>query len=192
MAGRTGSGKSTLVKVLAGLYAPHVGRVTVGGYDLGTLSPQERAGLVALVPQQVVLGPETIADDLRLAAPTASDAELTAATASVGLGAWLTGLPGGLTTPAGGASPLSAGERQLLALIRVALTRTPILILDEATADIDPATAGLVEVAVDALATDRTVIVVAHSAATLARLPKVFEVRSSGLVPVPPIHRASA
>lgn len=176
IAGRTGAGKSTVATLMAGLYRPDRGVVRCGGTDLAGLRPQERAALVAFVPQEVVLGAGTLAEELRLVAPGADDVELGRAVAALGLGGWLASLPEGLATPLGAGSPLTTGERQLVGLVRVALRGSAVIVLDEATSDVDPATAELVEHALDELAAERTVVVVAHRAATLARLDVVLDV----------------
>ncbi|WP_082812547.1 ABC transporter ATP-binding protein [Cellulomonas timonensis] len=176
LAGRSGAGKSTIATLMAGLYHPDRGTVRCAGVDLSGLGPDERAALVSFVPQDVVLGSGTLADELRLAAPDADDAALRGAVASLGLGGWLDGLPHGLATPLGAGSTLTAGERQLIALARVALRGSAVIVLDEATSDVDPAAAELVERALDRLAASRTVVVVAHRESTLARLDRVYDV----------------
>ena len=173
LVGRTGAGKSTFAKLLAGLYRPDAGSVRLGGVVLADLVPAERAAWVAYVPQQVQLGPGTLRDELRVVAPDASDTELVSAFGTLGLAAWLDGLPAGLGTTVTGA--LSAGERQLVGLVRVTLTAAAVLVLDEATSDLDAATAALVEGALDRLAADRAVVVVAHRAETIASAGRVVE-----------------
>ena len=180
--GPSGAGKSTLLKLLAGLYRPDCGTVRVGGASVGDLPPADRVRAVAYVPQQVQFGSGTIGDELRLAAPVVDDPRLRAAAGRVGLGGWLDSLPDGLGTPG---SELSAGERQLVALIRVALVHTRVLLLDEATSDVDPATAELVEQAIERLAPGRTVIVVAHRTQTLDRLDEVLHLAGGRLRPAP-------
>ncbi|KQR16485.1 ABC transporter ATP-binding protein [Cellulomonas sp. Leaf334] len=183
LVGRTGAGKSTLVKLLTGLYAPDSGTVTCGGVDLHPLAPEDRVRLVALVPQSVHLAAGTVADDLRLVRPGATDAELARAVDALDLGPWLARLPTGLATAT---SALSAGERQLVGLLRVALLDSAVLVLDEVTSDVDPDTAHLVETAVDRLAADRAVVVVAHRADTVARWGEVLVVEDGGVRPLSP------
>lgn len=182
IAGPSGAGKSTLMKLLAGLYRPDRGAVRVGGASVGDLSPADRVRAVAYVPQQVQLGAGSVGDELRLAAPAADEHQLSTAAARVGLGRWIRTLPAGLATAG---SELSAGERQLVALIRVALVDTRVLLLDEATSDVDPATAQMVERAIERLAPGRTVIVVAHRARTLERLDEVLILDGGRLRPLP-------
>ncbi|MDM8083674.1 ABC transporter ATP-binding protein [Cellulomonas cellasea] len=176
LAGRSGAGKSTIAMLMAGLGHPDRGTVRCAGRDLAGLGPEERARLVSYVPQEMVLGSGTLADELRLVAPDADDAALRGAVESLGLGRWLDSLPGGLDAPLGAASALTVGERQLVALARVALRGSAVIVLDEATSDVDPACAELVESALDRLAASRTVVVVAHRPSTLARLNRVFDV----------------
>lgn len=190
LAGRSGAGKSTIATLMAGLGHPDRGTVRCAGRDLSGLGPEERARLVSYVPQEVVLGSGTLADELRLVAPDADDAALRAAVESLGLGRWLDSLPGGLDAPLGATSALTVGERQLVALARVALRGSAVIVLDEATSDVDPACAELVESALDRLAASRTVVVVAHRSSTLARLNRVFDV-AGGQVTERAVERAA-
>lgn len=183
LVGRTGAGKSTLVKLLTGMYAPDAGTVTCGGVDLHTLAAHDRVRLVALVPQAVHLVAGTIADDLRLVDPDATLDDLARAADALDLGPWLARLPDGLATST---STLSAGERQLVGLLRVALLDSAVLVLDEVTSDVDPGTAHLVEAAVDRLAAGRAVVVVAHRADTVARWGEVLVVEDAGVRPLSP------
>ncbi|WP_432511448.1 ABC transporter ATP-binding protein [Kineococcus sp. SYSU DK001] len=182
IAGPSGAGKSTLAALLAGLRTPASGTVRCAGSDPAALGPAERAARVAFVPQEVVLGSGTLADELRLVLPGADGATLREAFARLGVGRWLDGLPEGLDTPLGEGSTLTAGERQLVGLARVALRDSEVLVLDEATSDVDPATAELLERAIDSLTAGRTVVVVAHREATLARLGEVHDLTGGRLV----------
>lgn len=181
LAGPSGAGKSTIATLIAGLYSPQAGSVRCCGVDLAGLSPRERSRLVSFVPQEVVLGSGTLADELRLAESGADDAALREAFASLGLGPWLERLPEGLATPLGADSTLSVGERQLVGLTRVTLRGSPVIVLDEATSDVDLSVAELVERALDQLAASRTVIVVAHRQTTLARLGTVYRIERGAL-----------
>ncbi|MEV7217302.1 ABC transporter ATP-binding protein [Kitasatospora cineracea] len=158
--GPSGSGKTTLGRLLAGLDRPRAGTVTVGGVPLADLSPERLRRQVVLVTQEhhVFLG--TLRDNLRIAAPAADDAALTAALDTVG---WQHDLPDGLDTELGPAATRLDGARaQQLALARVVLADPHTLVLDEATALLDPATARHTEQALAATLTGRTVIAIAH------------------------------
>ncbi|MEU3492459.1 ABC transporter ATP-binding protein [Kitasatospora cineracea] len=158
--GPSGSGKTTLGRLLAGLDRPRAGTVTVGGVPLADLSPERLRRQVVLVTQEhhVFLG--TLRDNLRIAAPAADDAALTAALDAVG---WQHDLPAGLDTELGPAATRLDGARaQQLALARVILADPHTLVLDEATALLDPATARHTERALAATLTGRTVIAIAH------------------------------
>lgn len=178
LAGPTGSGKSTLAKVIAGLYRPDTGTVTLAGVDIALASAGDRERHLVLVPQEVVLLAGSISDNLALAPGISMDARgrdrAQAVAAGLGLDGWLGSLPAGLDTPVGEfGSALSAGERQLVALLRVALLDPSVLILDEATADVDPATAATLEHALGELSRGRIVIVVAHRPDSIERADRV-------------------
>ncbi|MFT4217988.1 MAG: ABC transporter ATP-binding protein [Micropruina sp.] len=177
LVGPTGSGKSTLAKILAGLYRPHTGRVLLGGTDVAAASTRDRERQLVLVPQEVVLTTGSIADNLALAPGVSMDAAGRAHAQRIarrlGLADWLDRLATGLDTPVGeNGSALSAGERQLVALLRVALLDPSVLILDEATAEVDPVTAGRIERALGELSHDRVVVVIAHRPDSIGRAPR--------------------
>ncbi|MFT2019301.1 ABC transporter ATP-binding protein [Streptomyces sp. 796.1] len=166
--GETGSGKSTLGKLLAGLYRPDAGTVSYAGHDLATLDEARLRARIVLVPQEVVLVRATLAQNLALVAGRPDRARLTHTLDRLGLAGWVDSLPRGLDTPVGPRG-LSAGERQLVAIARAALTDPAVLILDEATAGVDHATAARIEEALAATAQDRALVVIAHRADTIAR-----------------------
>ncbi|QQM40708.1 ABC transporter ATP-binding protein [Streptomyces liliifuscus] len=162
--GPSGAGKTTLSRLLAGIDAPRSGSVTVGGVPIVDLDPEQLRRQVVLVTQEhhVFLG--TVRDNLLIAEPSAGDTELWAALAAVGADDWVQELPDGLDTGLGPGSPHRAdGSRaQQLALARVVLADPHTLILDEATALLDPATARHTERALVAVLEGRTVIAIAH------------------------------
>ncbi|MFJ3696107.1 ABC transporter ATP-binding protein [Streptomyces sp. NPDC090052] len=160
--GPSGAGKSTLGRLLAGIDAPRTGAVTVGGVPLADQPPGQLRRQVVLVTQEhhVFLG--TVRDNLLIAAPGATDTELTGALNAVGAD-WVAALPDGLATELGaGGRLLDGAQAQQLALARVVLTDPHTLILDEATALLDPATARHTERALAAVLEGRTVIAIAH------------------------------
>jgi ABC-type multidrug transport system fused ATPase/permease subunit len=160
--GPSGAGKSTLARVLAGLDAPHAGTVTIGGVPVTDLDPSRRRREIALLTQEhhVFLG--SLRDNLAFAAPDATDDDMRAALRTVGAD-WCDDLPDGLATALGdGVRELSAADAQQIALARLVLSDPHTLILDEATAALDPSTARRTERALAAVLTGRTVIAVAH------------------------------
>jgi len=160
--GPSGAGKSTLARLLAGIDAPHEGLVSVGGCPVIDLDPAERRRRIALVTQEHHVFIGTLRDNLAFAAPQATDEQMRAALAAVGAD-WSAELPEGLDTQLGdGALDLSAADAQQLALARLVLADPHTLILDEATAALDPTTARRTERALAAVLEGRTVIAIAH------------------------------
>ncbi|MFD8630603.1 thiol reductant ABC exporter subunit CydD [Streptomyces sp. NPDC059533] len=184
LTGPSGAGKSTLLQVLLGFKAPTAGRVRVAGVDLAELAPEQWRSRIAWVPQRPHLFAGTIAENVKLARPGASDAEVTAALEEAGAWPFVSALPQGTGTRLGeGGAGLSAGQRQRLALARAFLADRPVLLLDEPTAALDGETeAGIVE-AVRRLAVGRTVLLVVHRPALLALADRVVGVRPEGLSP---------
>ncbi len=173
--GRTGSGKTTLTRLLFRLVDPTVGAVRLGGVDLRDAALAELRRHVALVTQDVQLFHASLRDNLALFDRTIDDARLGAAIEAVGLGDWLAGLPEGLDTllaPGGGG--LSAGQAQLLALARVFLRDPGLVVLDEASSRLDPATEAQIERVLGRLFAGRTVIVIAHRLATVRRVDEIL------------------
>ncbi|ALO96245.1 ABC transporter ATP-binding protein [Streptomyces olivaceoviridis] len=161
--GPSGAGKTTLSRLLAGVDRPGSGTVTVGGVPVAGLAPELLRRQVVLVTQEhhVFLG--TVRDNLRIAEPAADDAALWSALAAVGAEDWVRALPDGLDTRLGeGGRPTDGSQAQQLALARVVLADPHTLILDEATALLDPATARHTERALAAVLEGRTVIAIAH------------------------------
>ncbi|MFG2282244.1 ABC transporter ATP-binding protein [Streptomyces asoensis] len=161
--GPSGAGKTTLSRLLAGVDAPSTGTVTVGGVPVADLAPETLRRQVVLVTQEhhVFLG--TVRENLLIAEPAADDARLWAALASVGAAGWVGELPGGLDAVLGtGGRRTDGSQAQQLALARVVLADPHTLILDEATALLDPTTARHTERALAAVLRGRTVIAIAH------------------------------
>jgi ATP-binding cassette, subfamily B, bacterial len=173
--GRTGSGKTTVARLLTRLYDPDVGRVVVGGVPLPDVAPGELRRRVRMVSQDVQLFHATLRDNLTLFAESVDDQRLLDVLYRLGLGDWAMSLPSGLDTvlPPGGGG-LSAGEGQLLAFARAFLADPGLVVLDEASSRLDPATERLIERAVDQLLAGRTGIIIAHRLATLERADEIL------------------
>ncbi|MFJ6198040.1 ABC transporter ATP-binding protein [Micromonospora sp. NPDC092111] len=160
--GPSGAGKSTLARLLAGIDAPRQGVVSLGGVPVTDLEPGERRRRIALVTQEHHVFIGSLRDNLAFAAPDASDARMRAALAAVGAD-WYADLPDGLDTPLGdGVRDLGAADAQQVALARLVLADPDTLILDEATAALDPTTARRTERSLAAVLAGRTVIAIAH------------------------------
>ncbi|MDP9363874.1 MAG: ABC transporter ATP-binding protein/permease, partial [Chloroflexota bacterium] len=167
--GRTGSGKTTLTRLVPRFYDPDDGVVRLGGVDLRTVSAAAIRARVGLVTQVAHLFNASVRDNLTLFDDEVPDARLVDVLESVGMAPWLRGLPAGLDTRLGaGGSGLSAGQTQILACARLLLRDPDVVILDEPSSKLDPATERLVHRAFARLLAGRTGIVVAHRLSTFA------------------------
>lgn len=165
--GQTGSGKSTLSKLLIRLADPDRGVVRLNGTDLRQVSADSRHHSIRLVPQDGFLFNATIAENMRMGRADATDTEIVAAFESLGLADWLGGLPSGIETEVGQrGEEISVGERQLVALARAQLSDPGLLLLDEATSNVDPETEQSIGRALAVLSEGRTTISVAHRLST--------------------------
>jgi putative ABC transport system ATP-binding protein len=181
--GETGSGKTTIAKLLCRLADPTSGTIRVGGEDLAGVDPTSRRAAIRMVPQDGFLFDTTIGENVRVGRPDATDDEVRAAFRTLGLARWLDDLPGGVDAPAGerGAN-LSVGERQLVALARAQLGDPGLLILDEATSSVDPETEQALTEALDRLSQGRTVVSIAHRLSTAERADLVVVVDRGEIV----------
>lgn len=172
--GRSGSGKSTLVALLLRFFDPERGRVLVGGTDLKELTLAQARSQVAVVSQDSYLFHGTIAQNLRLAQPEATDEEIESAAKVAGIHDTIVSWPDGYSTLVGerGAT-VSGGERQRIAIARALLCQAPVLVLDEATASVDGQAEAALQTAVAELTRDRTTLVIAHRLSTVASADKV-------------------
>jgi ATP-binding cassette subfamily B protein len=183
LVGPTGAGKSSVAKLIARFYDPTEGAVTYGGTDLRNVTFSSLRSRMAVVPQEGFLFNGSILDNVRIGHDGASDKDVTDALALIGSLDRFDGLPDGLHTEVRErGARLSAGERQLVSLARVALANPDVLILDEATSNLDPGTEHDVEQAVAALMAGRTVIVIAHRLSTAERADKVAVVDAGKVV----------
>ncbi|MFH8293493.1 thiol reductant ABC exporter subunit CydD [Streptomyces sp. NPDC018059] len=174
LVGPSGVGKSTLLNVVLGFVRPTEGRVRVGDVDLADVSPERWRERIAWVPQRPHLFAGTIAENVRLARPDASEAQLLEALRDAGALEFVDALPAGAETPLGeDGAGLSAGQRQRLALARAFLADRPVVLLDEPTAALDGGTEAEVVEAVRRLAVGRTVLLVVHRPALLAVADRV-------------------
>jgi ATP-binding cassette subfamily B protein len=177
LVGPTGAGKSTLAKLMARLYDPTQGAVTYGGMNLRQATHASLRQRIVVVPQEGFLFNGTIRDNVRLARIESSDSEVEAALQRLGVFAHFDRLPEGLDTEVRErGTRLSAGERQLVALGRAALVDPAVLVLDEATSNLDPGTEAEVEAALEKLMQGRTTIVVAHRLTTVQRADRIVVV----------------
>jgi len=173
--GRTGSGKTTLARLLVRLYDPQAGTVRVGGEPVSSVRIADLRHAVRKVPQEVQLFRATIRDNVRLFDPSVGDARVLDALEHLGIREWVLDLPDGLDTMlAAEGGGLSAGQGQLIALGRAFLADPGLVILDEASSRLDPATEALLEIAVDRLLEDRTAIIIAHRLSTVDRADRIL------------------
>ncbi|MEU4597793.1 ABC transporter ATP-binding protein [Nocardia sp. NPDC023988] len=175
LVGATGAGKSTLAKLLTRFYDPSGGTITLDGVDLRELADTELRRHVVMITQEAYLFSGTIADNIRLGRPSATDAEVRAAARAVGLDQFVGSLPDGYDTDVrtrGGR--LSAGQRQLVAFARVFLADPVVIVLDEATSSLDIPGERLVQRALETLLRDRTAVIIAHRLSTVAIADRVL------------------
>ena len=184
LVGATGSGKSTIGRLLYRLADPDEGRILLDGVDLRDLVPGELSRRVAVVSQEVELFSGTVRDNVTLFRSASGDDRIGAVLEELGLGSWLAGLPGGLDEPI---DPhrrvLSAGQAQLLAFARAYLKDPGLVVLDEVSAKLDPATEVLLTDALWRLVTGRTCLIVAHRPQTIRRVDRIA-VMKNGTVEV--------
>jgi ATP-binding cassette subfamily B protein len=174
LVGETGAGKSTLAKLVARFYDPQEGRVLVDGHDLRDLSSSALRSQLGIVPQEGFLFSGTVRDNIAFGRPDASEDEIHAAAAAVGADRFVEQLPDGYETEIGERGvQLSAGQRQLIAFARALLAEPRILILDEATSNVDVRTERIIEQGLERLLLGRTAIVIAHRLSTIRRAGRI-------------------
>lgn len=173
--GRTGSGKTTLARLLVRFYDVKKGEVRLGGEGIRNVPLKELRNRIAYVTQEVQLFKATIRDNLTFFNDNITDDTIMRAICEIGLKSWLDSMPQGLSTMLdSGGGGLSAGEAQLLAFVRAFLKNPGLLILDEASSRLDPATEDLIEKAIDRLLVGRTAIIIAHRLKTVRRADDIL------------------
>ncbi|BCJ44495.1 multidrug ABC transporter ATP-binding protein [Actinoplanes ianthinogenes] len=183
LVGATGSGKTTLTKLIARLADPDRGHILIGGVDTREIATESLRSRVVVVPQEPFLFDTTVEENVRYGRPSATRADVERAFHDLGAGAFLAGLPRGLDTPVGQrGESLSAGERQLVALARAHLADPACLILDEATSAVDPRIELTLIEALRRLTAGRTSLTVAHRLATAERADEVIVLDGGRLV----------
>ena len=173
--GSSGSGKSTIAKLLAGFWNIDSGHITIGGADIGSMSLERNMQLVTYVSQENFLFNKTIRENLKMAKEDATDAEIEAACTKASIHDFIKSLSDGYDTNAGNAgSKFSGGERQRLTIARALLKDSPIVVLDEATAYSDPENEAIIQQSIDNLVKNKTVIMIAHRLSTIVNADKII------------------
>ena len=185
--GVSGAGKTTLIDLLHRHFDPQAGRITLNGIDLRELDLGALRRRVAVVAQDTVLLPGSIADNIRYAAPAASDEDVAAAAKRAGAAGFIEAQPQGYAAEVGARGlKLSGGQRQRIAIARAILQDPLVLVLDEATSGVDTETERAIAAAIDELFGDRTRIVISHRSTLVAGADLVFELADGGLADVTP------
>jgi len=178
LAGPSGAGKSTVLEILLGFVRPDAGRVTLNGADIATIVPAALSRMTAWIGQRPMLFAGSLRENIRFARPEASDAEVEEAARNARVDAFAARLPQGLDTLVGeDGYGLSGGQAQRVAIARAFLKDAPMLLLDEPTAHLDPATEAEVLESLRRLALGRTVILASHSAAAHAFAGRRLDIR---------------
>jgi ATP-binding cassette, subfamily B, bacterial len=181
--GHTGAGKSTLGRLVARFYEFQRSQILVDGQDIRSFDLSEYRRRLGVVPQIPFLFSGTVAENIRYARPEATEAEVAAVAQRVGGGDWIEALSEGLGTQVGeDGRGLSLGQRQLVALARVLLQDPAILILDEATASVDPLTEAQIQEGLDVVLEKRTAIIIAHRLSTIRNADRIIVMRQGEIV----------
>jgi len=183
LVGHTGAGKSTLGKLITRFYEFAGGSILLDGRDVRSFDLADYRRQLGVVPQTPFLFSGTVADNIRYPRPEATDEDVAAAATMVGGGDWLDSLPDGLATSVGEyGKALSMGQRQLVALARMLVQDPAIVILDEATASVDPLTEAQIQEGLDVVLADRTSVVIAHRLSTIEHADRIVVLRKGRIV----------
>ncbi|HEY1820819.1 MAG TPA: ABC transporter ATP-binding protein, partial [Trebonia sp.] len=183
LVGETGAGKTTVARLLARFYDPDAGQVLLDGVDLRSLPDDSLRREVVLITQESFLFEGTVAENIRLGRPAASDAEVAAAAQAIGAHGFIAALPEGYATKVGKrGGKLSAGQRQLLSFCRAFIAAPSVLVLDEATALLDIPSERLVQSALRTVLAGRTALIIAHRLSTVAIADRVLVLRSGRVI----------
>ena len=183
LVGHTGSGKSSIGKLIARFYEFQEGQISIDGHDIRTLDLDDYHARLGIVTQTPFLFDGTVLDNIRYGRADASDEEVRRVAEVVGYGDWIHTLPNGLETQVGErGSSLSMGQRQLVTLARVLLQNPSIFILDEATASVDPLTEALIQEGLDAVLLNRTSIVIAHRLSTIKNADRIIVLKDGEII----------
>lgn len=183
LVGPSGSGKSTITKLIAGFWDVGAGSITLDGKDLRTISQKQLADQIAYVSQDNYLFDDTIRENIRMGRLSASDAEVEEAAKAAGCDTFIRSLENGYDTNVGGAGGhLSGGERQRIAIARAMLKNAPIVIFDEATANVDPENEDRLQTAIEELTKDKTIIMIAHRLKTVRNADQILVVSGGHIV----------
>ena len=175
LVGPSGAGKSTLFSLLQRFYEPQQGSISINGIDIGELEPANVRRLMAVVSQNTTLFSGTIADNIRMGSPQASQADIVAAAKVASAYDFIMALPQGFDTEvAERHATLSGGQAQRLAIARAVLKDAPILLLDEATSALDSETEREIQIALKKLMQGRTTMVIAHRRSTIERANRIY------------------
>jgi ATP-binding cassette subfamily B protein IrtB len=181
--GPSGSGKSTVLRLVSRFYDPDQGKVLLGGRDMGENDPEHLLGSVSVVFQDVYLFQDTIGNNIAFGRPGATQEEIQQAAMMAHCHEFIMKLPEGYDTPVGeGGSTLSGGEKQRISIARAILKNAPIVLLDEATASLDPQNEAEIQKGIDALIAGRTVVVVAHRLKTIRGADNIIVLEDGRLV----------
>jgi ATP-binding cassette, subfamily B, bacterial len=183
LVGETGAGKTTIARLLARFYDPNAGRVLLAGVDLRDLPDEVLRQEVVLITQESFLFEGTVAENIRLGRPRASDAEVEAAARAIGAHEFIAALPDGYATTVGKrGGRLSAGQRQLISFARAFIAAPGVLVLDEATALLDIPSERLVQAALRTVLAGRTAVIIAHRLSTVAIADRVLVLRAGEVI----------